>query len=535
MAVPHQRDNIDPCALAIDQYLRLGFSIIPVADDKRPSELLPGRSWSTYQRRRSTATEWMGWWQQGARNLAIIAGGAAKLYGLDADDPDFDRWLMSGVADTILKRTWVVRTCCDLHHVWLKSTMPVIGQKLKTGNRVLGDVRGDGAGKSGPSYLVAPPSLIHCPKHGLTGTYETVYGGPDQILEVENALAIFQQLADFFGARTAPQAQRPVTPPEEDIPSYDAEIPSPLSAESRKILERKVRDSTLSRKIKRALLVGAIAGEGEWSSVGYDNSAVDHAVCCSLVRAHFTDDDVLACFTTLHAGDFTFKNSNRKGNYGLRYLFNHTLPAAKKAVAAEAQAASQAIGTNFEVTGVVHVDFEDSALWVLTIKTSTGRVLDVKLRKSDFENDRSFCRAVADQSRFMPELNTAHIGAAQFLRFFGALAHMAVEDQDLPDDASDAGYLRRIILNLISGSSVKYGSDDPLMNSLGWIDGESVVLRSDVLMSRVKGTVQRAAPRDIWTAFQRLGGHADVIQTPGKKETMWVLPLSKVSFENDDQ
>lgn len=546
MAAP-QPQNVDPAAYVLLSLLQAGFSVIPVGDDKRPSTLLPGRQWAEYQRRRATGDEWTRWWDQGARGWAIVCGQVSGwLYGCDCDEAAFVAWLeQHPEVAKLLHNTWVVRTCCGRIHIYLKSRMPVFSQTLKAGNLKVADIRGDGQGQAGPSYLVAPPSFGRCSHNPTGGYYTTIHGSPDKVMTVENALAVFQYLADAFARSTAlqnlpnlnvsqvrPETQEAVTRPE--TPS-SPDIPPPLGAEARAALEHRVRDSRLSRKIKRALLQGCVFGHGDWKDAP-SNSDVDFALACALVRQDFSEQEIIDCFSTLHAGDFTFKNTARS-QHGLRYLLDYTLPKARKAVQESNAAAQLAFGLNFTVIDHLYVPYDDVPTYYTTLRSNTGQEVKVKLKGADFESDRRFCRAVWEQSRpqFMPELQTNHLGAVGFRQFLSALGRMGRIDDDLPEGASESGYLTVVIRNMLRSSNARHASDDAQANHMAWIQDDWVIIRSEHLIARVKGVMGRIPTPQIWQAFAKLGGQYETVKVGGRMEPIWMVPVKAIGFEDDDQ
>lgn len=518
---------------ALQAYLRAGYSVIPVGPDKRPDpSILPGQRWSAYQSTRVSPIEGGRWIARGARNWAIVCGEVSGfLYGCDGDHEGFCEFILSPAGQAIIGPTWIVRTGCGLIHSYLKSRTRVLSGILKAGNLKVADIRGDGRDGSGPSYLVAPPTWIHCPKHGREGRYTTLSGSPEHVLLVDNALTVFQALADGYAAAQASRSIVLALPQPAAEFRHAPEIPAPLPPELKAALERKVRESRLSRKIQRALLRGCVAGVGDWVDARDSNSDVDYALCCALLRAKFSDDDILGCFTTLHAGDFTFKNPKRP-QHGLRYFYDFTLKNARKAITDEQEAATKAKGDNFEVTDFMKIGFEDTPIFQVTVKELPGeRVHRARLRSADFESDRAFNRAIWAQCMFMPELQSpAHTGAIGFQRFMKVLGAMAHADEDLPEEASEAGYTKSVLLSVIKSGAVQHGSDDPDANSLGWLNGHYVYLRSEQLTTRVKAVLRISAPL-IWTAFTRLGGEGDTLEIGKRKERIWKIPKSSVNLD----
>lgn len=520
-------------------YLKAGYSVIPVDDDKKPSAILSGRQWTAYQHQRPTPQEWMRWWEKGARGFAVVCGTVSgDLYGMDGDDDDYCRWLQMGAARALFEKTWVVRTCCGRIHCYLHSEIAVVTQILKAGDRKVADIRGNGSGDRGPSYLVAPPTFGRCSHNPSGGYYTTLHGAPGRVLRVRNALAVFQYLADQYAAsqpsRTPSTTNGAIRAPEFQgaVLSHTPDIPPPLSPEGREALARKIRSANVSRKIQRVLFNGAVAGEGDWLDAKDDNSFIDFAVACTLLRAKFTDDEIVDCFATFKAGDFTFKNRGRP-QHGVRYLLDYTLKNAHAAVAAEEKAADTATGMNFEVVAAERVPFDEVPMWHLTLRTpELVYPLLVKLKVSDFESDRSFKRAIWNQTNWMPELQGEHTGGPGFQRFMKALGTMATVAADLPEEASTSGYVKNVMLGLLRSGGVLHGSDDPLAQSLGWVAGDWVIIRSEILTSRMMGVMRISVP-DIWRAFHRLGGQAETLEVAGKKTRVWILARALVGFEDE--
>jgi hypothetical protein len=126
---------------AAHEYLDLGFSVMPIGDDKRPIE-----KWEHLQEERPSHRNITNWWDRYPHaNVGIITGLISGLFVLDLDTPD----AMYYAKDRGLPRTPMVRTSKGIH-VYLNYPSVLLGNRS---DQKLGmDTRGEGG------YVVAPPS-----------------------------------------------------------------------------------------------------------------------------------------------------------------------------------------------------------------------------------------------------------------------------------------------------------------------------------------------------------------------------------------
>lgn len=137
-------------------YLGLGFSVIPVGQDKRP--LL---KWSPYQERRPTPDEIRAWFTDNpSANLAVITGTISGIVVIDVE---------AGGSTEGLPPTVTAKTQGGGWHYYYKHP----GKKVITVARIrdLMDVRGDGG------YALLPPSK------GPKGSYEWIVSPNDAEFE----------------------------------------------------------------------------------------------------------------------------------------------------------------------------------------------------------------------------------------------------------------------------------------------------------------------------------------------------------------
>jgi len=158
----------------IQQYLSLGFSVIPV----KRQDKIPLVDWKPYQQRLPTEREIKEWtkryWSQGA-NIGVVCGQVSGgLVVLDYDNDvvwaDFlEKW-QQHMSSSVYKNTLVVKTSQG-HHVYIRVAGVVKKQKPAAGF----DLQGEGG------LVVAPPSV-----HKKGAIYTFLSQGPPRILKVES-------------------------------------------------------------------------------------------------------------------------------------------------------------------------------------------------------------------------------------------------------------------------------------------------------------------------------------------------------------
>ena len=124
------------------KYAEMGFSVIPVKQDKRPY-----LAWQEFQHRRATPTEIKAWWKDWPdANVAIVAGVQSGVDIIDADTEEAKNSIDEFLPDSLLVPT--VKTPKGWHYYFLHKT------GLTNKARVLAgcDIRTQGG------YVLAPPS-----------------------------------------------------------------------------------------------------------------------------------------------------------------------------------------------------------------------------------------------------------------------------------------------------------------------------------------------------------------------------------------
>jgi hypothetical protein len=125
---------------------QLGFSVIPVAKDKRP--LI---KWEAYQKQRPTEDEIKSWYEKWPdANVGIVTGMISKLAVIDLDEPDKARPVLEElIPDSMLFP--ISKTPSGGEHWYFYCDNP----RIRNNTRAIpgADLRGEGG------FVVAPPSV----------------------------------------------------------------------------------------------------------------------------------------------------------------------------------------------------------------------------------------------------------------------------------------------------------------------------------------------------------------------------------------
>jgi archaellum biogenesis ATPase FlaH len=170
-------ENENQILKAALRYCDMGFSIIPIGENKRP--LLA--EWKPYQEVCATKEQVEKWFEQFPQaNIGIITGKVSNIVVIDVDDKDAD---ISGLIPTA-----IAQTGRGFHYYYSHPGFPVHCGILRT--KI--DIKGDGG------YVIAPPSLHASGRHyewvchpddvGFADLPQWVFGenGKQKINQVEN-------------------------------------------------------------------------------------------------------------------------------------------------------------------------------------------------------------------------------------------------------------------------------------------------------------------------------------------------------------
>jgi len=169
-----EEKTIEELNRAIEQYIALGFSIIPLLD----GEKLPQKRWGEYQKKRASAEEIWGWSiKYGIFNIAIVTGRVSKLIAIDCDSSEQREVLKVYIPEA--NQTSVCKTKRGFHY-YFRSNGERIGTQRILVNEVAGGIELKGEG----SYVVAPPSTVEGIKREWLVGLEHLQVIPDSLLKL---------------------------------------------------------------------------------------------------------------------------------------------------------------------------------------------------------------------------------------------------------------------------------------------------------------------------------------------------------------
>lgn len=511
-------------------YLSAGMSIIPVGRDKRPHPtLLPRRgSWSAYQTAPPPAYEVEAWVRQDPTvGLAVVCGHVSGngnyLVACDVDNPLFASWLEEHLSENLLTKTWTVRTGSGKLHVWLYSRTPVYTKVLVAQGERLGELRADGSGGRGPSYVCVPPSL-----HPSGGRYVTLFGDPRRIAAVPDADDVWQRIVALYVGRRrlAAGGKAAMT------------IDQPLRGAAAESMLQRIVQSSLSGKVKRAIQAGAEPGDGEW--IGYaSHSEIDAAIVTALRRVGFSHEDIQAIYATFPIGEATYRNT-RRPHHGNSYLLR-TIETADEHLQREREAAKRRHGINFSVLEV-HRVLGDEPFYELKIRhherNDYEREIEtatVRMSHEELTSMRKFQEAVSRSMRLWPELREEYQTRRGYGRFVDVLLTMATETIS-PPDATPMGHIQATILGILrSGQRIlpaPPASKEELRARMGWRDDRegAYFIRGPELYAQLC-IVMRPPPSitKVWQVLHAMGTTGRRVRIQGiVDETVWVVPVAAV-------
>lgn len=459
----HAPDGRQPIPL---RYLGLGLSVIPLAPkEKKPYlQILEGGTWAPFQSRRPSEPEVQGWLDQGQEhNWGVVCGQVSGgLYCGDADDAPFSQWILDHARDPILRGACVVQSGSGKAHVWFRSPNKLFSGTWRVRNSgKMGDIRGDGNGTAGASYMVVPPST-----HPDGGRYRYEARHLGEAPWIDNGEAFLTDVLNAYLSTHPERGVEAIASSNKDILILDDGEKARVYAEVRALgLKRKIYD-TLMTPGKQA------PGSQHWPlSTTPSGSDVDFAVCCELVRKGCSFEQVERIFATTEVGHNCYRDGGRS-NHGYAYLLT-TYNNAKREVEAERQASRLAEGHGFKVVNAVrrHIDRKTS-MYILTleyqrpdggISTVTVEVADEDLHKLE-----RFQVAVSKQVQWVPEFKPNQQGR-QFLPTFGqAVMSMVSETITTPEAYTRLGPLAERTRSFLRRVPKGEPPDLEHMNRLGW-------------------------------------------------------------------
>lgn len=488
-------------------YLNAGLSVIPIdprirhrKDDlKKPHVALTQGTWHQFMARLATPEETRDWVGSG---VGIVCGAVSgNLFVYDVDYLPFCDWLEEHYTDRLLKKTWTVRSGSGKLHIYLRTHEEQGSTYYAFGGVKLGDARGRG------EMVVAPPS-----PHISGGTYTTLYGSPDTIATVPDALRLTRALAERFhqhrtGSVLAPKIEQRILPA--------------VSGDTADRLVKQLRD--VQPRIKRAVLQGAVAGDGEWVN-SESQSQIDYAVCCELVRHNWTDDQIETAFATFPIGAATYRNTERP-NHGSKYLL-YTIQKARGEAEKAVVASREAKGVGWVITEARVVTYDEPE-WTLTFTTDDGNTYVATIRHDDLLTDKRFIGAVSKSCFWWPTLYHHHRGRG--IEDLGkAILAMATVEK-VATEATLGGHMRDIVKRVVRQSCKPMTPATTGDYGLGWRDDDWVYVRPTILVERVQSFKRTATVESIAGVVKSLQGEIKVIHIGDARERMWTIPAEVVS------
>lgn len=516
--------SLPPVGDAMLSYIGYGFSVLPIAPGtKKPFTLiLPDGQWRTYQKRPPTAAEIDNWINQSRPGMGVgiicgqVSGG---LYCLDVDNAAFATYIESQLSPKDYHGMWAIRTGSGKLHLYLRSKTIVYTTNLVGGGEKLADIRGDGQGNSGPSYMVAPPSL-----HPSGEAYRTLCGSPEFIAEAPDPLAIFNRLKDMYVGNAAVIRAIADVEDEENVDTGDRSIRE-LNADEVARAQQVLSQLKLSRKVRKALTDGAKYGEGMWSTAP-TNSEIDYRVIEELRTNNLGVDEIEILFACSPVGRNCYANRDR-ANHGRGYLTLSITKIDKKLAAAKA-ASEQAAGDNFVVTSVTRIGYEDPLYECVVLCTETDTKGTVHLRVPQLMNDHEFKAQVIREMNFLPGIPDSLAGRK--FETFGKLILRMAGMEAVPQVATTAGHLRGMTLAVINREIDPEKPEDERMMRVGWRNGENAYVRGVAVLQYLQAIIRPAPkPEHVWAVLRAMGGEEEGHRWPtGRREALWVLPLGKL-------
>jgi hypothetical protein len=169
----------------INQYLKYGYSLIPVDKEKKPCVY-----WKKYQYKRATVNDILKWHSQfDTLNIGIVTGHISQLAVIDVDDLSLLPELKGKIPE--ITKTTRVKTNRGYHFYFYLN-----GNQVKSTNRLFGK---NLELKSNGSYIIAPPSIIKNHRYTYEVPLSKMLPIPEKLLKkrddnIENKHIIFKIL-----------------------------------------------------------------------------------------------------------------------------------------------------------------------------------------------------------------------------------------------------------------------------------------------------------------------------------------------------
>lgn len=489
-------------------YASLGYSVLPL----RPSSKRPPVVWKPFQVLPASPEQIAEWWKDNpSYNVAIICGAVSgRLVCYDVDHPAFRDWLLANCQE-LLAQTWVVRSGGKSIHIYVRSREDTRGTQIThfDGTHVA-DIKAEGG------YCATEPS-IH-PDTG--GAYTTMYGSPDKVLTVPNALLLIKRLyaawRDSLGAATETEEGAPT-------------IREPLSnGDAEQMAERIRRDLAHNPRAIDIVLGGPEQwtfrqpqweiGRSElwWNGLRY------------LAEAGWDREDVRAWAATFPLGALTYRNTARHdhGDRLLNIEWASMVDKQNQLVEVHATLA----GTNFRIDDIKALALEDLRIEMTVARFDIERVRTIILTPDELHSERKLVLAVSRALLILAVL-PPELGGKNYRVFMASVYHIASENiETVPEAATGTqGFLRdqiSLILQRSGGAIAAYRPEHPEHFTLGFRDGERTYLRPGSLLRQLSMTM-RPPPdlTNVWITARGMGAYEHrQYYSNDARETLWVFP-----------
>lgn len=515
---PEAGDGSPPVRDAMLVYASLGFSVIPILPGtKKPfGVLLPDGKWTPFQQHPATPAEINRWVDQRPDTGAAVVCGevSGQLYCLDVDDVEFALHLETVMLDRLIQgNAWVVRTGSGKLHIWIRSHEKVLTGHLIGGGRKLADVRGDGQGNSGSSYIVVPPTL-----HPSGKPYVTLAGSPETVSWTADARVLFDTLRDTYTQVHGDIVPRPTEEVSESMGMAEVDDPGEIAQMRSEILA----DPRLSRKTKNAVLDGAHVGEGQWAGAP-SGSEIDHFVIAELRATGRDAEYINRIFAWSPLGGPRYRNRH-KGTWGRAYV-NKSLESLSRQETLAAEATKEAVGNNFTVIRATRIGYEEPIYELTILIHSYNREGTVRLMVDDLMEEHRFMREVGKALQFFPRVDKKY-GGRGFDKFGGKVLEMA-DTETVPDTATSGGHLRATVMAFVVSEIAPQRPEDFRMVTLGWRENGRALIRGGALMQRLQNAIRPAPkPEQVWATLRGLGSEEVAHKWPtGRTEVLWSVPM----------
>jgi len=455
-----------------EAYAERGYHIIPIeTGGKRPSTLLPGRTWGQYQDTAPSPEEIQGWIKNGTLNWGLACK-RGECCG-DCDDLEAAAWILADPTRPLFRGACIVRSGHGKAHIWFKYTGDLRTTVWRMdANRKMGDVRTYG------SYVLVPPSRL-----ADGGVYERMAGSMETLPTVDDPEQFLAAIVNAYKT----ECQVRDTPP----PDRSSKRILVLSEEESNDIRSRVDRADFKKKILDTLFVKGhqTPGSLHWRNLSADShSEIDFAVCCEFYRKGWVFDDVERVFACTLVGEACYANAARD-HHGHSYLLT-TWDNARKAVDADRVAQRLPQGDGHRVAQVSAVKRGEDHLYTLVLEEPDGhRWGPFKVTSSELGSESKFQDACFAQTGFVPRFHANQKGR-EFKLFTQAVHNMipAEEITRPPEELTRMGVLQGQIRRHLTGPSVLHRQPESYAEArgTGWREGAECLVRLGALVERVE-------------------------------------------------